>query len=533
MVQPSWFEWLFLPAGYPNSVAPEYKTYQIWDTIQQVLYFVNTVISQEAVMKFHGVGDPSRTAVEATALSLGRGLLAAFVSLFFTVPALTSHYKKHVQGARLSSECLKAAGHAQEIAAAAIPSITALLYSGPIFMQVAGSMGGASRSVIMSHFARANNNGDVSLKESNQDAGGKIAGLFFGIGVLVWMGSGSGAATRGMAAFATLTVVHVACNIAAVMTLEFPPPRAAVPAGHPSQAAETSPSKTGGCCHPFVRCISALILPPGYPHSVAPTYGRYAACQALCDLTIYPKALVTQLYFWSNVYGVGRADKTPQFAVILSIFMMSVDCVAGLISGVPSMAEKFYEDPKAWRFRGTLFGQVAGETLNLAAAMLPSQYFFPVIVVSSSLRAFGGLARKVVDATIAKNWSRSPMVELVHVNVAARNQSLLAQLSTAVFSLAYVSRVARLGETPSTTTLVSLYTLLQCVKLAGAWGCAHFVPEEAEPDVGALPTPLAQPLLSRQPSAERLSQDADFGVGINEQNLAAVRQPAGMPTAPS
>merc|ERR1712190_348454 len=108
----------------------------------------------------------------------------------------------------------------------------------------------------------------------------------------------------------------------------------------------------------------------------------------------------------------------------------------------------FYERPRPWRFYSTVFGQVSGETLNLLAALVPRDYFFPIIMVSASLQAFGGLSRKVVDAVIAKNWSRSPEVELVHVNVAARNQSVFVQMTTAVLSLSYAYHLVWTGETP-------------------------------------------------------------------------------------
>ena len=41
---------LFVPKGYPDSVAPEYAHYQLWDTVQQTTYFINTVISKRAIM---------------------------------------------------------------------------------------------------------------------------------------------------------------------------------------------------------------------------------------------------------------------------------------------------------------------------------------------------------------------------------------------------------------------------------------------------------------------------------------------------
>jgi len=233
---------------------------------------------------------------------------------------------------------------------------------------------------------------------------------------------------------------------------------------------------------------------------------------------------VTQLFFWANVYGVGDSSKTPEEAVYLSIFMMSIDCVAGLISGIPILAKYFYESPRVWRFRATCFGQVAGESLNLLAALVPPQYFYAVIIFSASLQSFGGLARKVVDATIAKNWSRSPDVELVHVNIAARNQSVFVQTTTAVFSLAYAYHLVWTGETPPTMHLLIMYFSLQIVKLIGAWGCSMHVPEAPSDST------YNQPLISRSSSSAsidgRPEVEEKFAESINEQNLASVKAAA-------
>merc|ERR1712054_10884 len=99
---------LFVPVGYPNSVADEYAQYQAWDTIQQSTYFVNTVISSQAIMQFHGVGDPSKTAVQAAALELSRGALAEAVSFFARIPAMTKRYKANAPRYRLLAEILNA-----------------------------------------------------------------------------------------------------------------------------------------------------------------------------------------------------------------------------------------------------------------------------------------------------------------------------------------------------------------------------------------------------------------------------------------
>jgi hypothetical protein len=47
---------LFLPAGYPNSVPPEYTTFQIWNIIQDFCSFLRGVMSTAAILQGMGVG---------------------------------------------------------------------------------------------------------------------------------------------------------------------------------------------------------------------------------------------------------------------------------------------------------------------------------------------------------------------------------------------------------------------------------------------------------------------------------------------
>ena len=42
---------------------------------------------------------------------------------------------------------------------------------------------------------------------------------------------------------------------------------------------------------------------------------------------------VTSMLFWGNVYGVGNSGSSPVTAVLIDIFMATVDCVVGLLSG--------------------------------------------------------------------------------------------------------------------------------------------------------------------------------------------------------
>ncbi len=46
----------FLPAGYPNSVRPEYLSYQAWDSIQCISSAIRNVMTTKGLLQKAGVG---------------------------------------------------------------------------------------------------------------------------------------------------------------------------------------------------------------------------------------------------------------------------------------------------------------------------------------------------------------------------------------------------------------------------------------------------------------------------------------------
>ena len=300
----SFFLELFAPEGWPTTVAPEYGRYQFFDTIQQVTYFVNTVISKQAVMKFHGVGDPTKTPAEATALGLSRGLLASTIALLIATPGMIGIYKRLPRPFRMLSEILNSAGHFCEIVAA-IFTQTPLLYLGPILCDLSGTMSGSVRSVILQHFAcggelppgRKPDFGDISLKESNQDKGGKIFGLIIGIALLAYIGmwnmsEGEEASSilKSIKIFAVLSAFHILVNLKAVLQLDI-------------KAADTVPkSVSKGVSHDVqqeaeVSFWRMMFLPKGYPHTVVASYTKYQLWSCLGIMTSYPKEVITSSIF--------------------------------------------------------------------------------------------------------------------------------------------------------------------------------------------------------------------------------------------
>ncbi|KAJ8495775.1 hypothetical protein ONZ45_g12723 [Pleurotus djamor] len=61
---------VFLPAGYPNSVSPDYLRYQVLNALQAFCSSLATLISNRAVLEGMGVGDASATATNALLLTV-------------------------------------------------------------------------------------------------------------------------------------------------------------------------------------------------------------------------------------------------------------------------------------------------------------------------------------------------------------------------------------------------------------------------------------------------------------------------------
>ena len=61
----SFFQEVFLPQGFPESVSSDYVTYQIWDTLQAFCSSITGALAMKAVLGGYGVGDESKTVLAA------------------------------------------------------------------------------------------------------------------------------------------------------------------------------------------------------------------------------------------------------------------------------------------------------------------------------------------------------------------------------------------------------------------------------------------------------------------------------------
>jgi len=500
---------LFAPKGWPLWVAPEYGRYQFWDTIQQMTFFVNTVISQQAVMKFHGVGDPTKTPASAAVLEMSRDLLALVAALVIATPSMTELYRDYPRFFRMQSEVLNACGHFLEIMAALFSGAVALLYAGPLVCKLSGTMSGAVRSVILQHFARDGqlppgrdpDYGDISLKESNQDKAGKVVGLVIGVGILAHIGMGTTQAEqdhaliRSVQVFALLSVVHILGNLLTVLQLDIPPRvkkeelQQAAPKEYPSEASE-----------PFLR---RMFLPKGYPHTVVECYTRYRYWSLLGTLTNYPKQVVTSMLFWSKIYGVGNAASSPSQAVITNIFMMSVECIIGLAAGLPILTQCLDYGKRVWFLRSAFIGKIA-ELLMIVSAFCPGIWFYVMVVLAKSLSAFAGTSGSRIGGAVAPAMMRRSSaergeIELIHISVSGTNQDRLLALPMGVLSTGILFAITNAGVQPSFGSQLACYLALQVVALVSIYGrYRNLPPVPCDDDLATQRDPAKAPLLTAE-----------------------------------
>ena len=96
---------LFLPIGYPNSVAEGYLEYQFYDSVQGLCSYLRGVVSTSAVLSATGVGDAQATAMSAAMTWAVRDGLGMIGGLFFSYVA-SPHFDAHVKEFRLLADIL-------------------------------------------------------------------------------------------------------------------------------------------------------------------------------------------------------------------------------------------------------------------------------------------------------------------------------------------------------------------------------------------------------------------------------------------
>ncbi|XP_045051333.2 RUS family member 1 isoform X3 [Desmodus rotundus] len=176
---------VFLPQGFPDSVSPDYLSYQLWDSVQI-----------------------QRACWAASSLPGGRDR-----------PFLPNRSKLDCNAKqwRLFADILNDVAMFLEIMAPIYPMcFTVTICISNLAKCVVSVAGGATRAALTMHQARRNNMADVSAKDSSQETLVNLAGLLVSLLMLPLV---SECPSFSLGCFFLLTALHVYANYRAVQAL--------------------------------------------------------------------------------------------------------------------------------------------------------------------------------------------------------------------------------------------------------------------------------------------------------------------------
>nr|XP_031849680.1 RUS1 family protein C16orf58 [Nomia melanderi] len=206
---------VFLPEGYPDSVHPDYTSYQIWDTVQAFASTIVGTLTTHSIMQGVGVGEAAATPLAAAVtwiLKDGTGMVGRIVFAWWNGTDLDGQCKKW----RLFADILCDLAMGIELLLPYYSSYSlGILCISTAMKSIVGVAGGATRAVITQHQALQNNFADVSAKDGSQETCVNLVASFLGILILsVFHGS-----RYIMELYLFLVVVHLYANYSAVKSL--------------------------------------------------------------------------------------------------------------------------------------------------------------------------------------------------------------------------------------------------------------------------------------------------------------------------
>ena len=195
---------LFLPEGFPETVADGYWEYQVYDSLQGLCSYLRGVVSSAHILQAAGVGNATATAWSAAltwAIRDGLGLFGGLCFSAFAAPLFDAYVKEF----RFFADLINNVGLLLDMVSPLVvlrsSSTTASLQensggggsSNSRFLLLAaasslcktmcGMSAGATKGSITQHFAITGNLADLHAKEGTQETLVNIIGMVLGIGL--------------------------------------------------------------------------------------------------------------------------------------------------------------------------------------------------------------------------------------------------------------------------------------------------------------------------------------------------------------
>jgi len=234
----------FLPVGYPDSVRPEYLTYQFWDSVQGMSSYLRSVLTTRSVLAGAGVGSTESTALAAALTWVFRDGIGMIGSLVFAYH-FANAFEINIKEWRYLADVLNNIGLTLDLVSSYFPRYYFALTSiSTLCKACCGLIAGATKARISAHFAMPGHLADVTAKESTQETAVALCGLVLGMLLARMIGDDD---VSVWATFGVLLCLHQYSNYQLVRVLVFStlnPQRCWIIANTTSDATSNAASKT-------------------------------------------------------------------------------------------------------------------------------------------------------------------------------------------------------------------------------------------------------------------------------------------------
>ena len=143
---------VFLPSGFPNSVPPEYSTFQMWNILQDLCSYLRGVMATKAVLEGLGVGRAGITAVDATVQWVIRDGASMLGGLLFSTYT-SANFGQNIKSWRLFADFINNVGITLDMIAPLTQGYFLIVVSiASIAKALCGIAAGATGSVLSEHW---------------------------------------------------------------------------------------------------------------------------------------------------------------------------------------------------------------------------------------------------------------------------------------------------------------------------------------------------------------------------------------------
>lgn len=207
---------IFLPTGYPHTVSPDYTAYHIYNSLQAFSSSIAGLLASRAVLQGLGVGDEEASATNAMLLTVLQESMGRVATILFAHQVGTA-IEPECKMYRLLADVLNDTAMVFDCLSPMLPRLVRvpLLGASSIFRAMCGVASGSSKATLSAHFARSENIGELSAKDSSQETVVSLLGMWVG-GVVVSHASSNIATWIWLL---LLLVVHLSTNYLAVKSV--------------------------------------------------------------------------------------------------------------------------------------------------------------------------------------------------------------------------------------------------------------------------------------------------------------------------